>query len=161
MNGGPPRRRGGLALEEEVRHARLESEERAARRLRRVGGEHGPDVEPSHRRGDVERRTPGGTELAHRPARRRLLRLVTLHVLIRAPPAYALHLLGGIDEEEEEREGARRRRREIDRQRRRPLQQLVEARGVGVTSAPVAARLAQLFDGAKGVLAVEAADDAA
>jgi hypothetical protein len=124
--------------------------------------EHRSHIESEHRAFDLLRRVAVALEVAHRPLRRRRLRLgVFRRRAIGARSADAVHLLGGVDEQEEERERARRDRRELEGERFDLGEELVERGRVGVAVASRAAGAAQRLDRLERQLTLEAADDAA
>ena len=152
---------GQLAREERVGDARLEAEQRAARGLGGMRGEHRADVEPEHRLLDFGGAVPVALELAHRPLGGRRLWVGGLRGAVRARAPDAMHLLGGVDEQEEERERARGDRAQLERQRFDLVRADRRARARRVAVAPRAAGAAEGLDRVERLLALEAEDDAA
>jgi putative restriction endonuclease len=136
-------------------------EQRAARGLRGVRGEHWADVEPEERALRFSGIVTGSAQHAHGPARGARLRLGVVDATVRARAADAMHLLGCIDQQEEEGECARGDGDVLDGERFYLGEQLVEGwRFGGAMSSRSACASEGLYRIECG-LALEAAYDSA
>src|SRR5690606_15906194 len=123
----------------------------------RVGGEHGPDLQPRQPAANVFCRVPLRLQALEGPARRRGLRGGG-GVAIRAPAAQTVHLLGRVHQKEQNRERSRDRGRQREGQRVHLLQNSPELGAVRSRAAPVSAADPQPLDGLETILALQAAD---
>ncbi len=96
--------RRAFAREQQIGDSSLQGEERAACGLSGMRRQHGPYVEAEHGALYLRRTVPVRMQRAHRPPRRRWLRLFVVDRPVRASPANTVYLLGGVDQQKEERE---------------------------------------------------------
>ena len=150
-----------LAREQVIGDTGLERQERAARGLGGMRGEHGAHVESRDRLHHLVGRAAGVAQAAHGPACGSGLRIRIRTALVVEAAPHAVHLLRGVDQQEEEGEGPGDVAGDRDGQRIDAGEELVEGGRIGSTAAARPAGATQTLDRLVGRLALEPADDAA
>ena len=97
-------------------------------------------------------------QLAHRPPRRRRLRIRDALAEVRIATPDAVRLLGGVDKEKEERKGSRGHCAVLGAETIDLSQQIVQTRGIRISASARAGRDAQLFDDLERFLSLEPPD---